>query len=111
VKQGRMQALAVTSRQRSSRLPNVPTLAETVAPGFDVIGWFGVLAPAATPAPLIERLNRELNAALEAPEVAGRITDLGLEHMGGTAESFAALVRSETERWGGLIRELGLKPE
>ena len=71
VEQGQVKALAVTSRRRAARLPAVPTLDETVAPGFDVTGWFGVLAPAGTPAPAVERLNRDLNAALETPAVVG----------------------------------------
>ena len=111
VEQGQVKALAVTSRRRAARLPAVPTLDETVAPGFDVTGWFGVLAPAGTPAPVVERLNRDLNAALETPAVVAQLGELGLERIGGSAESFASLLRSETERWGGLIRELGLKPE
>ncbi|MFC7738680.1 Bug family tripartite tricarboxylate transporter substrate binding protein [Roseomonas sp. GCM10028921] len=108
---GRMRALAVTSARRSPRLPEVPTLAETVAPGFDVIGWFGVMAPAATPAPVIERLNREMNTALANLTVEARVRDLGLERLGGSPAEFASLVRSETARWGGLIRELGLRPD
>ncbi|MGG5810083.1 tripartite tricarboxylate transporter substrate-binding protein [Falsiroseomonas sp. CW058] len=108
---GRMRALAVTSARRSPRVPEVPTLAETVAPGFDVIGWFGVMAPVATPAPVVERLNAEINAALASPAVEPRIRDLGLERLGGSAADFAALVRSETARWGGLIRELGLRAD
>jgi tripartite-type tricarboxylate transporter receptor subunit TctC len=108
---GRMRALAVTSTQRSPRLPDVPALAETVAPGFDVIGWFGVLAPAATPAPVVERLNREINAALTSPAVAPRLRELGLDPMSGPVAPFQALLRTETARWGGLIRELGLRAE
>jgi len=107
---GRMRALAVTSASRSARLPDVPTLAETVAPGFDVIGWFGLLAPAGTPSPVIDRLNRETNAALQDATTRARIAELGLEPLGGSASSFEALLRSETARWGGLIRELGLRP-
>ena len=60
---------------------------------------------------MVERLNRDLNAALETPAVVAQLGELGLERIGGSAESFAGLLRSETERWGGLIRELGLKPE
>ena len=111
VEQGQVKGLAVTARRRAARLPAGPTLDETVAPGFDVTGWFGVLAPAGTPAPVVERLNRDLNAALETPAVVAQLGELGLERIGGSAESFAGLLRSETERWGGLIRELGLKPE
>lgn len=107
---GRMRALAVTSAARSARMPEVPTLAETVAPGFDVVGWFGVLAPAASPAPVLERLNREMNAALQEPTARARIAELGLEPIGGGTAAFGALLTRETARWGGLIRELGLQP-
>jgi tripartite-type tricarboxylate transporter receptor subunit TctC len=107
---GRMRALAVTSATRSARMPQVPTLAETVAPGFDVIGWFGVLAPAGTPSAVIERLNREVNAGLQDATARARIEGLGLEPIGGTAASFDALLKRETARWSGLIRELGLQP-
>lgn len=108
---GRMRGLAVTSAQRSPRLPDVPTLAETVAPGFDVNGWFGILAPAATPAPVVARLNREINAALADGAVQPRLRDLGLDPMSGPVEPFQTLLRTETVRWGGLIRELGLRAE
>ncbi|EHL96328.1 hypothetical protein HMPREF9946_04796 [Acetobacteraceae bacterium AT-5844] len=108
---GRMRGLAVTSAQRSPRLPGVPTLAETVAPGFDVNGWFGVLAPAATPAPAIMRLNRDINAALADATVQPRLRELGLDPMSGPVEPFQTLLRTETERWSGLIRELGLRAE
>ena len=111
LKAGKLRAVAVTSLKRSTALPDVPTVAEQGMPGFEVIGWFGVLAPAGTPAAIVERLNREVNQALRAPEVRQRMQDLGAAALGGTAEDFARLVSSETTRWGEVVRRLGLKAD
>jgi tripartite-type tricarboxylate transporter receptor subunit TctC len=89
----------------------VPTVAETVLPGFEVIGWFGILAPAGTPAPIVDRLNRDLNAILQTPETKDRLKDLGTEPLGGTPAEFGKLVESETARWGEVIRKLGIKAD
>jgi tripartite-type tricarboxylate transporter receptor subunit TctC len=106
-----VRALAVTSAQRSAVLPDVPTIAETVKPGFEVTGWFGLLAPAGVSAALAERLNRACNETLGDPSVRERLAGLGIEPVGGTAQQFANLIGSETVRWGDLIWQLGLKPE
>jgi tripartite-type tricarboxylate transporter receptor subunit TctC len=107
---GTLRALAVTSPARSAVLPDVPTVAETVRPGFDVTGWFGILAPAGTPAAAIDELNRAFNAILTDDATRKRLGGLGLDPIGGTPRQFADLLASETGRWGGIIRELGLKP-
>jgi tripartite-type tricarboxylate transporter receptor subunit TctC len=106
-----VRALAVTSAERSAVLPDVPTVAETVKPGFVVTGWFGLLAPANLSAALVDRLNTTANDILADPQTRQRLADLGLDTMGGTPRAFADLLNSETARWGGLISELGLKPE
>lgn len=106
-----VRALAVTSEKRSAVLPEIPTIAETVKPGFDVTGWFGLLAPAGLDAALVERLNKACNEILADPQTRQRLADLGLDTMGGSPRAFAELLHRETARWGGLIRELGLKPE
>ncbi|MBI3375195.1 MAG: tripartite tricarboxylate transporter substrate binding protein [Betaproteobacteria bacterium] len=111
LKAGKLRAIAVTSPKRSPVLPDVPTVAEQGLPGFEVIGWFGVLAPAGTPAGVLERLNREANLALRAPDVQQRIHDLGASAMGGTADEFARLIASETARWGDVVRRLGLRAD
>ncbi len=111
VKSGKLRALAVTSKQRSTALPEVPTVAETVLPGFEVIGWFGILAPAGTPAPVVDRLNRDLNAILQTQETKDRLKDLGTEPLGGTPGDFGKLIESETARWGDVIRKLGIKAD
>jgi tripartite-type tricarboxylate transporter receptor subunit TctC len=107
---GTLRALAVTSPARSAVLPDVPTIAETVRPGFDVTGWFGILAPAGTPAAAVNDLNRNFNAILTDGATRKRLGGLGLDPIGGTPGKFSDLLASETVRWGGIIRELGLKP-
>ncbi|MGL4289868.1 MAG: tripartite tricarboxylate transporter substrate-binding protein [Phreatobacter sp.] len=106
---GDLRALAVSTATRSSILPDVPTVAEAVRPGFDVTGWFGILAPAGTDPALVARLNAAINAALQAPDVRQKLALLGIEPIGGAPQQFGALIASETVRWGGLIRELGLR--
>lgn len=106
---GSVRGLAVTSPKRSSVLPDVPTVGETVKPGFDITGWFGVLAPAGMEPELVARLNTELNKILSSPDTRKRLAALGLDTIGGTPQQFADLIASETIRWGGLIRDLGLK--
>ena len=111
IRGGRMRALAVTSKVRSSVLPDVPTAHESALPGFEVDGWFGILAPAATPKPILARLNAELNKALKTPDVTQRFATLGADPLGGEAAKFGALIDSETLRWGKVIKALGLKAD
>ena len=105
---GDVRGLAVSSIARSSVLPDVPTIAETVRPGFEVTGWFGVLAPAQMDPALSARFNDEINRILQASEFRKRLTALGIEPIGGTPEDFAKLLATETVRWTALIRELGI---
>ncbi|MCK1517088.1 tripartite tricarboxylate transporter substrate binding protein [Bradyrhizobium sp. 190] len=108
---GDVRGLAVTSKTRAAAIPNVPTIAETVKPDFDVTGWFGLLGPARMPAAVVTRLNEDLNRVVLAPEFRARLVTLGIDVMGGTPEAFGALIASETARWGKLIRDLGLQPQ
>ncbi|MBY0319970.1 MAG: tripartite tricarboxylate transporter substrate binding protein [Reyranella sp.] len=108
---GTLRALAVTSPQRSAVLPDVPTIAETVKPGFDVTGWFGILGPAGLSAASADELNQTFNAILADKATRERLAGLGLDPIGGTPRQFADLLASETARWGGIIRDLGLKPD
>jgi len=105
---GRLRALAVTSRERSTALPEVPTAIEQGIADFEVIGWFGLLAPAGTPAGVIERLNREVNGLLGQVDLRERLRALGLEVGGGSSDAFRALIESDTQRYGAAIRRLGL---
>lgn len=111
IQSGKLRALAVTTRTRSAALPDVPTVIEQGLRDFEVIGWFGVLAPAGTPAAVVDRLNRELNAALQQPELRERLSGLGLESGGGTPAEFQKLIASDTQRYGEAIRRMGIKVE
>jgi tripartite-type tricarboxylate transporter receptor subunit TctC len=106
---GKLHALAVTSKARSAVLPEVPTVAESGLPGFEVTGWFGVLAPAATPAAVLARLNKDVNDALNLPDVKERLASLGVEAGGGTAADFARLIEADSQRYGTAIRRMGIK--
>jgi tripartite-type tricarboxylate transporter receptor subunit TctC len=111
VKSGRLRALAVTSRQRSAVLPGVPTVVEEGVPNFELTGWFGVLAPAGTPAPVLARLQKELDAILAQPDVREKLADLGLEPGGGSSADFGKLIDAEIRRVGDAIRRMGLRAE
>jgi len=110
IRGGSVRALAVTSAQRSPALPDVPTVAETV-PGYEASAWFGAAAPKGTPAAAIERLNREINAALADPGMRAKLADLGGVPIGGTPEQFWAIHRMETEKWARIVQFSGAKVE
>jgi len=109
IKGGKVRALAVTSAKRSPELPDVPTLAEAGFPGLEMTTWYGVFAPAGTPKDVVARLNAEIMKALQAPEVKTRIAGLAGEPGTLTIEQFAALNRSDSERYGKLVRESAIK--
>ena len=111
IKSGRLRALAVTSAQRSPELPGTPTIAESGYPGFEASTWYGLLAPAGTPAPVISRLNSEVNRALAAKEVRERLASEGGETLGGSPAQFAAFLAAEHAKWGRVVRESGAKVE
>src|SRR5688572_6503555 len=99
VRAGKLRALAVTTLSRSPALPQVPTMAESGLPGFEVSGWFGIAAPAGTPRPVIERLSSELQRAMRLPEIRERLVAQGIEPVGNTSAEFAGQVRSELSKW------------
>jgi tripartite-type tricarboxylate transporter receptor subunit TctC len=109
VRAGKVRALAVTSKQRISAAPEVPTFEEAGVPGYEAIGWFGVVAPKETPRPIIERLNAEIRAALAAPEIRERALAAGTEPLTNTPEEFAAMIREETKKWAEVIKAGGIK--
>ncbi len=111
VKAGKLRALAVTGPRRSAVLPEVPTVAELGFTGFEVTGWFGVLAPAATPPTVLARLNQEVNAALALPDVKERLASLIVEPGGGTPADFQRLIEADARRYGEAIRRMGIKVE
>jgi tripartite-type tricarboxylate transporter receptor subunit TctC len=111
VTNGMLRALGVTSAQRSRLLPDVPTVAETGLPGFEVVQRSALLAPAGTPRPIIERLNKELNAVLVTDEVRKRLALEGGEPIPGAPEEYAADIEREETRWSALVKTIGLKGE
>jgi tripartite-type tricarboxylate transporter receptor subunit TctC len=111
VREGRLRALATTSLSRASLLPDVPTVAESGLPGFDVTVWFALLAPAGTPAPIIDKLQRETAKVLQKTEVRDKLANLGMEVIGSSPEEFAAAGRSETTFWADIIRQARISPE
>jgi tripartite-type tricarboxylate transporter receptor subunit TctC len=111
VKSGRMRGIAVTSERRSPLLPDMPTIAESGVAGFEATGWTGLLAPAATPPAVVQRLSAAVEKALATPETRDRIGALGGEVASSTPEQFTAYIRSEIAKWGKLIRSLGIESE
>lgn len=109
IEAGKLRALAVTSKQRVSMLPNMPTVAESGLPGYEVISWFGIFAPAGTPAPIITKLNREAIAALNQPDTRQQLEREGILPGGGTPDELGQLLRAEITKWGTLIKQLGIK--
>ncbi len=111
MKSARVRGLAVTSAKRSALAPDLPTIAEAGVPGYEATGWYAVLAPARTPAPIVARLNRELMSAIADREVRERFFTNGVEALGTTPEQFAAFIRSEYAKWGKVVRAAGVKSE
>ena len=111
VESGKLRALAATTAKRAPMLPNVPTLAETVAPGLDASVWQGVLAPAATPSAIIERINADVTAALAAPDVRERLEALGMNVVPGTSQEFGRFLAAEIQRWRKVAEAANIKPQ
>ena len=110
VRAGTLRALAVTTATRSQALPDVPSVGEFV-PGYEASGWFGVGAPKATPAEIVEKLNKEVNAALHDPKMKARLADLGGEPLTGSPAELGKLIAAETEKWSKVIKFAGIKPQ
>ncbi len=111
VKAGKVRALAITSAQRSALAPELPTVAESGFPGFEVVGWFGWLAPAKTPREIVNRLNSEIVRILKLPEMRARLQVLGADPVGDTPQAFAAFIKSEHDKWARVIREANIRAE
>jgi tripartite-type tricarboxylate transporter receptor subunit TctC len=111
LKTGRLRALGVTTAKRTQALPDVPTLSEAGLPGYESTQWFGILAPAATPRPIIDRLHQEIVRIMQSPAMKQRLTNDGMEVVAGTPEQFGAHIKAETEKWAKVIKAIGLKPE
>ena len=111
LKSERLRALGVTTLARIEALPAVPTIAEAGVPGYESVQWFGMLVPAGTPRPVVDRLHQEITRAVRAPDMKERLTSLGLDVVASTPEEFGAYIRSETDKWAKVIKTMGIKPE
>jgi tripartite-type tricarboxylate transporter receptor subunit TctC len=111
VQGGRIRALAVTTAKRSALAPDLPTIAESGLPGFDISTWFGIFAPAGTPKPALDRLHAEFVKALALPDVREKMANLGAEPVGNSPEEFAAYIRAEAEKYAKVIRASGAKAD
>ena len=111
VKAGKLVAIAIASPKRSPQLPDVPTVAESGLPGFDVTSWYGIVVRAGTPAAIVEKLRRDMAEAINAPDVQDRLAGLGLEPVGDTPAEFAAVIDAETKKWVAIVQRAGIKPQ
>ncbi len=108
---GALRGIAVAAPKRSAALPTVPTAAESGLPGYEAVQYYGLAAPAGTPQPIIERLNKELNAALASDDMKKRLIELGIDPAPSTPEDYAANIQNEEGKWANLVKKLGLKLE
>ena len=111
LKSGSLKPIAVTSLKRSALMPDLPTIAESGVPDYDLSGWIALFAPAGTPKPIVERLNAEVTKVLQLPEIRARLLDLGAEPSPMPVPEFAAWVQQEVNKWTRLVREAGIQPE
>ncbi len=111
IKSGKVRALAVTGAQRSRSVPDLPTIAEAGLPGYSASGWYGFVAPAATPRDIVTRLAGEFNRILKQPDVVERLSGQGAEPVGGTPEQFGAFIRDEINKWAKLVKSANMKAE
>ena len=111
VKAGKLKALATTGAGRPETIPDLPTVAESGLPGYEAVGWFGLLAPAATPRSTVEKLSADANRVLADSEVRTRMQAVGADPAGNTPEAFARFIRDDQAKWAKLMREAGIKPE
>ena len=110
IRAGKLRALAVTTATRSEALPDIPTVSDFV-PGYEASAWYGIGAPRNTPAEIVDKLNKEINAALSDPKIKARLADLGGTVLSGSPADFGKLIADETEKWGKVIRAANIKPE
>ncbi len=109
VKDGRLRALAITTPKRSPLMPDVPTVSEAAVPGYELLGWYGFLAPAGTPRPIVAKLNKALDEALQDKEVREKLSTMGFDVEGGSPERLGDLMRSESKKWGQVVRDGNIK--
>ena len=110
-KAGRLRALGVTSAKRAGGAPEIPTIAEAGVPGYEAVQWFGILAPAGTPRPVIDRVHRDSVRVLQSADIRERLQADGADAVASTPEEFAAFLRSETVKWAKVVKAVGIQPE
>ena len=111
IEAGTLRALGVTGTRRAEALPKIPTIAEAGVPGYDAMQWYGLLAPAGTPAAIVQRIAADVAAALRLPDVKERLAADGAEAVGGTPAAFAALIKEELDKWAKVARAAGIEPQ
>lgn len=111
IRAGLVRALGISTSKRLEVAPDIPTIAESGLPGYEVVGWNGVLAPAHTPRPIIDKLNKAVVAALKTPEMVKLLTEQGIEPVGNSPEEFSQTMHADIEKWIQVIREAGIKPQ
>ncbi len=111
VKAGTVRGLAVSGSSRAAAAPQIPTLAESGVPGFEVLGWYGVFAPAGTPPDIVRKLNADISAVMALPEVRAQMVGQGADAMTATPDAFTSYVRAETVKWGKVVRDSGARVE
>jgi tripartite-type tricarboxylate transporter receptor subunit TctC len=111
IKAGKVRALGVTSLKRSPQLPQLPTIAETGVPGFDVTSWYGLCAPAGLPQPIVAKLNADLAKALNAPDIQQRLAEQGIDVTPTTPEQLAEFIKSEVAKWAKVVKQAGIAQE
>ena len=111
IKTRRLVALGVTTRERATALPDVPTISEAGLPGYEVSGWYGVIGPAGIPRPVVQRINQEINNVLRVPEMQEHLSREGAEPRTGTPEEFAAAMASDLRKWAKVVKAAGIKPQ
>ena len=111
IRSGRMTALAVTSAKRAAMAPDVPTLAESGVPGFDINGWYAILAPAGTPAAIVDKLSGDIASVLAQPDLRAQIAANGYEPVGSTPAALGKHIDAELVRWNKVVKDAGVKLE
>jgi tripartite-type tricarboxylate transporter receptor subunit TctC len=109
IRDGKLRAFGITSRQRSPRIPELPTMEELGFPGFDATAWFGLMAPAGTSPAIVDKLHKETVRVLALPDVKAKLEGLGVQLVGNTPAEFAGIIKTETPHWAKVIKDAGIK--
>jgi tripartite-type tricarboxylate transporter receptor subunit TctC len=110
IRSGKIRPIGVTTAKRLAAFPDVPTIAETAVPGFESSQWFGILAPAGTPRPIIDRLHQSITRGTATPELKEKLASMSMEPVNSTPEHFAKVIKEETSSWAKVIKAAGIKP-